>query len=336
MNPMPFNLRTRSFVKEVDFTAVEWRHLLGLAKELKRAKYAGTETPRLRGKDLALIFEKNSTRTRAAFEVAAHDQGATTTYLDTSGSQIGHKESIKDTARVLGRYYDGIQFRGTKQTDVETLATFAGVPVWNGLTDEWHPTQMLADHLTLGEHIRRPLHQVKYAYIGDARNNVANSILVSSAMMGMDVRMISPESLLNRPEIVAQAQAIADDTGASITLTTDPAEGVKDADVIYTDVWVSMGEPNEVWDERISLLRPYQVNSDLMQLTGNPHTKFMHCLPAFHDRSTMVGEHIYQRTGMDGLEVTDEVFESSASIVFDQSENRMHAIKAILVATLGW
>ena len=333
---MPFNLRSRSFVKEVDFTPTEWRHLIGLAADLKRAKYAGTETPRLRGKNIALIFEKTSTRTRAAFEVAAHDQGATTTYLDPSGSQIGHKESIKDTARVLGRYFDGIQYRGKRQADVETLAEFAGVPVWNGLTDEWHPTQMLADHLTLTEHLRRPLQEVSYAYVGDARNNVGNSFLVSGAMMGMDVRMVAPESLSNTPEVVERARAIAETTGARITLTADPEEGVRGADVIYTDVWVSMGEPEAQWDARIDLLRPYQVNAALMKATGKPETRFMHCLPAYHDLETTLGEKIHQRLGLDGIEVTDEVFESPASIVFDQAENRLHAIKAILVATLGW
>ena len=332
---MPFNLRNRSFVKEVDFTPDEWRHLLGLAADLKRAKYAGTETPHLRGKNIALIFEKTSTRTRAAFEVAAHDQGATTTYLDPNGSQIGHKESIKDTAQVLGRFYDGLQYRGKRQSDVETLAEFAGVPVWNGLTDEWHPTQMLADHLTLSEHLRRPLHEVTYAYVGDARNNVGNSFLVSGAMMGMDVRMVAPEPLLNTPEVVQQAREIAEGTGARITLTTDPAEGVRGADVIYTDVWVSMGEPEETWEPRVEQLLPYQVNGALMEATGNPAVKFMHCLPAYHDRNTTIGEKIYQRMGLDGIEVTEEVFSSPASVVFDQSENRMHSIKAILVATLG-
>lgn len=333
---MPFNLRSRSFVKEIDFTPVEWRHLIRLAAELKRAKYAGTETPRLRGKNLALIFEKTSTRTRAAFEVAAHDQGATTTYLDSNGSQIGHKESIKDTARVLGRFYDGIQYRGKRQTDVEILAEHAGVPVWNGLTDEWHPTQMLADHLTLTEHVHKPFGDITYAYVGDARNNVGNSFLITGAMMGMDVRMVAPEPLLNAPEVVTQAREIAESTGARITLTSDAAEGVRGADVLYTDVWVSMGEPEESWEPRVEQLRPYQVNAALMEATGNPDTKFMHCLPAYHDRNTSIGEKIYQRMGMDGIEVTEEVFESTASIVFDQSENRMHTIKAIMVATLGW
>ncbi|MDO5697531.1 MAG: ornithine carbamoyltransferase [Dermatophilus congolensis] len=333
---MPFNLRSRSFVKEIDFTPVEWRHLIRLAAELKRAKYAGTETPRLRGKNLALIFEKTSTRTRAAFEVAAHDQGATTTYLDSNGSQIGHKESIKDTARVLGRFYDGIQYRGKRQTDVEILAEHAGVPVWNGLTDEWHPTQMLADHLTLTEHVHKPFGDITYAYVGDARNNVGNSFLITGAMMGMDVRMVAPEPLLNAPEVVTQAREITESTGARITLTSDAAEGVRGADVLYTDVWVSMGEPEESWEPRVEQLRPYQVNAALMEATGNPDTKFMHCLPAYHDRNTSIGEKIYQRMGMDGIEVTEEVFESTASIVFDQSENRMHTIKAIMVATLGW
>ncbi|GMA39921.1 ornithine carbamoyltransferase [Mobilicoccus caccae] len=332
---MAFNLRNRNFLKELDFTPAEWRFLLQLSADLKRAKYARTETKHLVGKNIALIFEKTSTRTRCAFEVAAYDQGAGVTYLDPSGSQIGHKESMKDTARVLGRMYDGIEYRGSKQEYVETLGEFAGVPVWNGLTDEWHPTQMLADHLTMTEHTDKPLSQIAYAYLGDARNNVGNSLLISGALAGMDVRMVAPRSLQNSEEIVAEARRIAESTGARITVTDDVAEGVKGADFLYTDVWVSMGEPKEVWDERIALLKDYQVNAAAMAATGNPATKFMHCLPAFHDRNTKVGEDIFTATGMEALEVTDEVFESEASIVFDQAENRMHTIKAVMVATLG-
>lgn len=332
---MSFTLRHRNFLKEVDFTPAEWRHLLKLSADLKAAKYAGTEQPRLRGKNIALIFEKTSTRTRCAFEVAAHDQGAGVTYLEPSGSQIGHKESMKDTARVLGRMYDGIEYRGSAQALVETLGEFAGVPVWNGLTDEWHPTQMLADQLTMTEHSDKPLSQIAFAYLGDARNNVGNSLLVSGALAGMDVRMVAPTTLQNSSDVVAMARGIADKTGARITITDDVEAGVAGADFLYTDVWVSMGEPKEVWDERIALLKDYQVNKATMEAAGNPQVKFMHCLPAFHDRATKVGEDIFQATGMEALEVTDEVFESDASIVFDQAENRMHTIKAILVATLG-
>ncbi|MBW3084065.1 Ornithine carbamoyltransferase [Austwickia sp. TVS 96-490-7B] len=332
---MAFNLRHRNFLKEIDFTPAEWRHLLKLSADLKAAKYAGTEQPRLKGKNVALIFEKTSTRTRCAFEVAAYDQGAGVTYLEPSGSQIGHKESMKDTARVLGRMYDGIEYRGSSQSLVETLGEFAGVPVWNGLTDEWHPTQMLADQLTMIEHCDKPLSQIAFAYLGDARNNVGNSLLISGAMAGMDVRMVAPKALQNSEEIIAQAKEIAAKTGARITITDDVKAGVAGCDYLYTDVWVSMGEPKEVWDERITLLKDYQINAAAMAATGNPNVKFMHCLPAFHDRNTKVGEEIYQATGMDALEVTDEVFESDASIVFDQAENRMHTIKAVMVATLG-
>ncbi len=332
---MAFNLRNRNFLKEIDFTPAEWSFLLKLSADLKAAKYAGTEHKRLTGKNVALIFEKTSTRTRCAFEVAAYDQGAGVTYLDPSGSQIGHKESMKDTARVLGRMYDGIEYRGSKQEYVETLGEFAGVPVWNGLTDEWHPTQMLADQLTMIEHSDKPIGQIAYAYLGDARNNVGNSLLISGAMAGMDVRMVAPEELQNSDEIVEMAKKIAEKTGARITVTDDVAAGVKDCDFLYTDVWVSMGEPKEVWDERIALLKDYQINSALMEKTGNPNVKFMHCLPAFHDRNTKVGQDIFEKTGMEALEVTDEVFESDASIVFDQAENRMHTIKAVMVATLG-
>lgn len=332
---MAFNLHHRSFVKEVDFTPKEWKFLLDLAAELKLAKYAGSEQPRLTRKNIALIFEKTSTRTRCAFEVAAFDQGAKVTYLDPSGSQIGHKESMEDTARVLGRYYDGIQYRGSAQENVETLAEYAGVPVWNGLTDEWHPTQMLCDMMTMREHSHKHDEEISFAYLGDARNNVGNSLLVAGAMMGMDVRIVAPKSLWNHDEVITQAQAIAADTGARLTHTDDVAEGVQGVDFVYTDVWVSMGEPKEVWEERINLLKPYQVNRALLDLTGNPNVKFMHCLPGFHDRHTKVGEELFQSTGMDALEVTDEVFESKHSIVFDQAENRMHTIKAVLVATLG-
>lgn len=332
---MAFNLRNRSFVKEIDFTPKEWKFLLDLAAELKLAKYAGSEQPRLSGKNIALIFEKTSTRTRCAFEVAAFDQGARVTYLDPSGSQIGHKESMEDTARVLGRMYDGIEYRGSAQTNVETLAAYAGVPVWNGLTDEWHPTQMLCDMLTMREHSGKHDEEISFAYLGDARNNVGNSLLIAGAMMGMDVRIVAPKSLWNDDEVIAKAAEIAEQTGARILHTEDVEAGVKDVDFLYTDVWVSMGEPKETWDERIRMLKGYQVNADVVKATGNPRVKFMHCLPAFHDRNTKVGEDLFQQTGMEALEVTDEVFESPASIVFDQAENRMHTIKAVLVATLG-
>ncbi|GAB3212035.1 ornithine carbamoyltransferase [Marinactinospora thermotolerans] len=333
---MAFNLRNRSFVKELDFTPAEFAFLLRLSADLKAAKYAGTEQPRLTGKNIALIFEKTSTRTRCAFEVAAHDQGAHVTYLDPGGSQIGHKESMKDTARVLGRMYDGIEYRGSKQELVEELARYAGVPVWNGLTDEWHPTQMLADFLTITEHTDKPLGQVTFAYMGDARNNLGHSLTVAGAMFGVDVRMVAPKELWPDEQTVARpAREIAERTGAKVTFTEDVAEGLKGADFVYTDVWVSMGEPAETWERRIELLRPYQVNAAALAATGNPDVKFMHCLPAFHDRNTRIGEELYQKTGMEALEVTDEVFESPASIVFDQAENRMHTIKAVLVATLG-
>ncbi len=330
-----FNLRNRNVLKELDLTPQEWRHLLRLSADLKSAKYAGTEVPRLRGREIALIFEKTSTRTRCAFEVAADDQGALVTYLGPGGTQIGHKESMKDTARVLGRMYDGIEYRGFGQDQVEILGEFAGVPVWNGLTDEWHPTQSLCDVLTMMEHSSKPPEEIAFAYCGDARNNVGNSLLVAGAMTGMDVRIVAPRALWNPPEVVAAAQELAEVTGARLTQTDVVAEGVAGVDFVYTDVWVSMGEPEERWDERIALLRDYQVDMALLEATGNPRVKFMHCLPAFHDRNTKVGEQIFQRTGLDGLEVTDEVFESSHSIVFDQAENRLHTIKAIMVATLG-
>ena len=325
----------RHFLKELDFTAVEWGSLLELAAELKAAKKAGREVQRLVGKNIALIFEKTSTRTRCSFEVAAYDQGARVTYLDPSGSQMGHKESVADTARVLGRFYDGIEFRGKEQAHVETLAELSGVPVWNGLTDQWHPTQMLADQLTMIEHSGKPIQQIAFAYLGDARNNVANSLLISAALMGMDVRMVAPAQLQPETEIIAAAQDLAATSGARITITDDPATGVAGVDFLYTDVWVSMGEPKEVWDERINLLRPYQINQALVHATGNPNVKFLHCLPAFHDRNTTVGQDIYTKTGMDGLEVTDDVFESPLNAAFDQAENRMHTIKAVMVATLA-
>ncbi|CAN5277668.1 ornithine carbamoyltransferase [soil metagenome] len=330
---MTTSLHGRSFLKEIDLTPAEWEGLLTLSAELKAAKRARREQQRLRGRNLALIFEKTSTRTRCAFEVAAYDQGAHVTYLDPMGSQICHKESMKDTARVLGRMYDGIQYRGSAQALVEILAESSGVPVWNGLTDQWHPTQSLCDVLTMREHVSSE--RIAVAYLGDARNNVGNSLLVGAALAGMDVRIVAPEELWNDDEVVRQARRIASQTGGSVHLTSDVAEGVAGADVVYTDVWVSMGEPKEVWDERIALLRDYQVTMDVLRATGKTDVRFMHCLPAFHDRHTVVGEQVFQKTGLDALEVTDEVFESEHSIVFDQAENRMHTIKAVLVATLG-
>jgi ornithine carbamoyltransferase len=332
---MSNGLRGRSFLKELDFTPGEWRQLLTLSASLKAAKAAGKEPKHLDGKNIALIFEKTSTRTRCAFEVAAFDQGAHVTYLDPSGSQIGHKESMKDTARVLGRMYDGIQYRGSGQELVETLGEYAGVPVWNGLTDQWHPTQSLCDMLTMREWCPKPDAEIAFAFCGDARSNVGSSLLVAGAMMGMDVRMVAPRALRNPDKVIAAACAIAETTGARITHTEDVDQGVLGADFVYTDVWLSMGESKDGWAERIELLHRYQVNADLMKRTGNPDVRFMHCLPAFHDRHTTVGEQLFQATGLDALEVTDEVFESDASIVFDQAENRMHTIKAILVATLG-
>lgn len=329
------DLYGRSFLKELDFSREEWLSLLELAAKLKADKKAGKEVQTLKGKNIALLFEKTSTRTRCSFEVGAYDQGAQVTYLDPSGSQMGHKESVRDTARVLGRFYDGIEFRGKKQSDVEILAADSGVPVWNGLTDEWHPTQMLADQFTMHEHSGKPYDEISFAYLGDARNNVGNSLLISGALLGMDVRMVAPKELQNAPEIIAEAERLAKETGGKVTITDDITEGVKGVDFIYTDVWVSMGEPKEVWDARIALLKDYQVNAKLMEQTGNPNVKFLHCLPSFHDRNTTVGEDVYQKTGMESLEVTDEVFEGPASIVFDQAENRMHTIKAVMVATLG-
>jgi ornithine carbamoyltransferase len=332
---MPYNLRNRHFLKLLDFTPAEIEFLLNLAVDLKKAKYTGTEQQKLKGKNIALIFEKDSTRTRCAFEIAALDQGAHVTYLGPSGSQIGHKESMKDTARVLGRMYDGIQYRGYGQNIVQELADYAGVPVWNGLTNEFHPTQILADFMTMMEHSDKPLHQMVLVYLGDGRNNVANSLMVGSAKMGIDYRCAAPASLHPSKELVDQCLEIAKTTGARITVTEDPAAAVKGADFLYTDVWVSMGEPKEIWAERIKLLHPYQINQKLVELTGNPMVKFLHCLPSFHNRETKIGEQIYKDYGLDGMEVTDDVFESERSIVFDEAENRMHTIKAVMVATLG-
>jgi ornithine carbamoyltransferase len=331
-----YNLRNRSFLKEIDFTASELEHLLKLAGALKTVKYAGTERPRLAGKNIALIFEKTSTRTRSAFEVAAYDQGAHVTYLDPTGSQLGHKESIADTARVLGRMYDAIEFRGSAHSDVEELAAHAGVPVYNGLTDEWHPTQMLADFLTMHESSHRPYDAITYTYMGDARSNMGRSLLVMGAIMGSDVRICAPQELWPPSEVRALAEERAQLSGAQTMLTENRDAALRGTDFVYTDVWVSMGEPKEVWDERVRLLAPYQVNREALERTGNPRVKFMHCLPAYHDLNTAVGREIMEHTGMkDGLEVTGDVFDSPTSIVFDQAENRLHTIKAILVATIG-
>ncbi len=332
---MEQSLKNRNFLKLLDYTPAEIRYLLDLARDLKAAKKAGKEEQHLKGKNIALIFEKTSTRTRCAFEVAAHDQGAHVTYLGPTGSQIGIKETMKDTARVLGRMYDGIEYRGFGQAIVEELAKYAGVPVWNGLTNEFHPTQILADLLTMEEHSTKPLSQIKFAYLGDARFNMGNSLLVGGAKMGMDVRIVAPKALQPSAELQAQCFAVARETGARITITDNVDEGVKGCDFVYTDIWVSMGEPDSVWKERIALLMPYQVNAKLMERTGNPACKFMHCLPSYHNRDTKAGEDVYQKFGLDGVEVTEEVFESPASIVFDEAENRMHTIKAVMVATLG-
>ena len=332
---MAFNLRNRHFLKLLDFSPQEIKFLLDLSADLKKAKYAGLEQQRLKGKNVGLIFEKASTRTRCAFEVAAYDQGAHVTYLGPSGSQMGTKESMKDTARVLGRMYDGIEYRGFGQEIVEELARYAGVPVWNGLTNEFHPTQVLADLQTMSEHSDKPLSQVKFAYLGDARNNMGNSLLVGAAKMGMDFRSVAPQSVQPNRELVTQAQEIAKDTGARITVTDDLDSGVKGCDFRCTDVWVSMGEAQEVWKERIELLKPYQVNAAAMEKSGNPDVKFLHCLPAFHNRETVIGEEVYQKFGLEAMEVSEEVFESGASVVFDEAENRIHTIKAVMVATLG-
>ncbi|MBI9032527.1 ornithine carbamoyltransferase [bacterium] len=332
---MAFNLRNRHFLTLLDFTPKEINYLLDLSRDLKRAKYTGTEQARLKGKNIALIFEKASTRTRCAFEVAAFDQGAHVTYLGPSGSQIGHKESMADTARVLGRMYDGIEYRGFGQAVVEELAEYAGVPVWNGLTTEYHPTQILADLLTIQEHIKKPLNEVVFTYVGDGRNNMGNSLMIGAAKMGMDFRIVAPKSLFPTDDLVAKCMEIAKETGAKITLTEDIPAGVKDADAIYTDVWVSMGEAAEVWEQRINLLKPYQVNKAMMDMTGKKETIFMHCLPAFHDLNTTVGKEVFEKYGIDSQEVSNEVFESENSVVFDEAENRMHTIKAVMVATLG-
>ena len=332
---MAFNLRNRNFLKLLDFTPEEIGYLLKLSAELKAAKRAGTEQPRLKGKNIALIFEKTSTRTRCAFEVAAYDQGAHTTYLGPTGSQIGVKESMKDTARVLGRMYDGIEYRGFGQAIVEELGKYAGVPVWNGLTDEFHPTQMLADMLTMQEHSDKPLSKMKFCYMGDARYNMGNSYLVAAAKMGMDFRVAAPKAFQPADELIATCQAIAKETGAKLTFTENVAEAVKDVDFIATDIWVSMGEPASAWAERIGQLKAYQVNKEVVALTGNPDVKFLHCLPAYHNLETEIGREVFEKFGMNGLEVTEDVFESKHSIVFDEAENRLHTIKAVMVATLG-
>lgn len=332
---MAFNLRNRNFLKLLDFTPKEISYMLQLAADLKRAKYAGNEVQTLKGKNIVLLFEKDSTRTRCAFEVAALDQGAHVTYLGPSGSQMGKKESMEDTARVLGRMYDGIEYRGYGQDIVEALGKYAGVPVWNGLTNEFHPTQILADFLTMQEHSDKPLHQISFAYLGDAKNNMGNSLMVGAAKMGMDFRAVAPKACWPEKALVDECKKIAKETGAKITLTEKVEEGVKGVDFLYTDVWVSMGEPEKVWAERIKLLKPYQVNMKVVKATANPKVKFMHCLPAFHNRKTVVGEEIYQKYKLDGVEVTEDVFEGPMSIVFDEAENRLHTIKAVMVATLG-
>ena len=332
---MAFNLRNRNFVKLLDFTPKEIKFLLKLSADLKAAKYGGYEQQRLVGKNIALIFEKGSTRTRTSFEVAAYDQGANVTYLGPSGSHIGKKETMKDTARVLGRTYDGIEYRGFGQELVETLAQYAGVPVWNGLTDEFHPTQILADVLTMTEHSYKDLPEIAFCFMGDARNNMGHSLMVGGVKLGMDVRLCAPQANWPDEALVETCRAIAAETGARLTITADVAEGVKGADFLYTDVWVSMGEPEEAWKKRLEVMQPYQVNKQLLEKTGNPLVKFLHCLPAFHNKDTKVGEEIYQKFGVPEMEVTDEVFESPASIVFDQAENRLHTIKAVMVATLG-
>jgi ornithine carbamoyltransferase len=332
---MPVNLHNRSFLKLLDFKPEEIKFLLDLAADLKKAKYTGTEQQILKGKNIALIFEKSSTRTRCAFEVAAFDQGAHVTYLGPSGSQIGQKESMKDTARVLGRMYDGIEYRGYGQAIVEELAKYAGVPVWNGLTNEFHPTQILADFMTMLEHSDKPLNETSFCYLGDARYNMGNSLLVGAAKMGMDFRTAAPKAFQQGKELVKTCKTIAKKTGAKINITENVNEAVKGVDFLYTDVWVSMGEPDSVWEERIKLLKPYQVNMSIVKKTGNPDVKFLHCLPAFHNRETKTGEEIYKKFGLDGMEVTEDVFESKHSIVFDEAENRLHTIKAVMVATLG-
>ncbi|NLR09396.1 MULTISPECIES: ornithine carbamoyltransferase [Lactobacillaceae] len=330
-----YNLRNRSFLTLLDYTPKEMGFLLQLAEDLKKAKYAGTEQQKLKGKNIALIFEKNSTRTRCAFEVGAYDQGAHVTYLGPSGTQMGKKESAKDTARVLGGMFDGIEYRGFSQRTVETLAKYSGVPVWNGLTDEDHPTQVLADFLTAKEILKKPYDQIHFTYVGDGRNNVANALMIGAAIMGMTYHLVCPKELNPTPELLAKVDAIAEQTGATIFITDDVDEGVKGSDVLYTDVWVSMGEPDEVWTERIKLLSPYRITAEMMAKTGNPNCIFEHCLPSFHDTETKVGKEIEEKFGLTEMEVTDEVFESPASVVFQEAENRMHTIKAVMVATLG-
>ncbi|MEV5958890.1 ornithine carbamoyltransferase [Streptomyces sp. NPDC051987] len=331
---MTIDLRGRSYLSELDFTAAEIHHLLDRAADLKAAKRIGTERPRLTGRHIALLFEKTSTRTRCAFEVAAADQGATTTYLGPGDTHVGHKESVADTARVLGRMFDGIEYRGSAQSIVTELAAHAGIPVYNGLTDTAHPTQSLCDMLTMHEHSTKPLPDISYCYLGDARNNMGNSLLSMGALLGMDVRIAAPKALWPEPALVATCRSLAERSGARITLTEDVETAVRGADFLHTDVWVSMGEPADTWRERIELLLPYQVNDKTLALTGNPDVKFMHCLPSLHDRRTQLGQELFEDYGLDGLEVTDEVFSSPASIVFDQAENRLHTIKAVLVATL--
>ncbi len=332
---MAINLKNRNFLKLLDFTPGEIKYLLDLSSELKKAKQSSTEKQKLKGKNIALIFEKSSTRTRCAFEVAALDQGAHVTYLGPSGSQIGQKESMKDTARVLGRMYDGIEYRGYGQEIVEELGKYAGVPVWNGLTNEFHPTQILADFMTMLEHSDKPLSKISFCYLGDARNNMGNSLMVGASKMGMDFRAAAPKACQPADELVAKCREIAKDTGAKITITENVEEAVKGVDFLYTDVWVSMGEPDSVWEERIRLLKPFQINREVILKTGNPNVKFLHCLPAFHNRATKVGEEIFKKFGLDGMEVTEDVFESERSVVFDEAENRLHTIKAVMVATLG-
>ena len=332
---MAFNLRNRNFLKLLDFTPEEIKFLLTLAVDLKKAKYTGTEQPTLKGKNIVLLFEKDSTRTRCSFEVVALDQGAHVTYLGPSGSQMGKKESMKDTARVLGRIYDGIEYRGYSQEIVEALGKYSGVPVWNGLTTEFHPTQILADFMTMMEHCDKPLNKMSFCFLGDAHNNVGNSLMVGAAKMGMDFRAAAPKECQPDKKLVEECKKIAKETGAKITITDDVDKAVKGVDFLYTDVWVSMGEPAEVWAQRIKLLSPYQVNAAVVKKTGNPNVKFLHCLPSFHNRETVIGEDIYQKYGIEAMEVTDEVFESPMSIVFDEAENRLHTIKAVMVATLG-
>ncbi|QAT40446.1 ornithine carbamoyltransferase [Clostridium sp. JN-9] len=332
---MAFNLRNRSFLTLMDFTPKEINFMLDLARNLKKAKYTGTEQQKLKGKNIVLLFEKDSTRTRCSFEVGALDQGAHVTYLGPTGSQMGKKESIADTARVLGRMYDGIEYRGFDQSVVEDLAKYSGVPVWNGLTTQDHPTQILADFLTIQEHIDKPLNKIVFAYCGDGRNNMANALMIGASKMGMDFRIVSPKELFPDEKLVAKCKKVAKETGAKITITENVAEGVKNADVLYTDVWVSMGEAPEVWESRIKLLKPYQVNEEMIKLTSNPKVIFEHCLPSFHDLKTKVGMEIHEKFGLTAMEVTDEVFEGKHSVVFDEAENRMHTIKAVMVATLG-